>query len=333
APPGTAPAQDFPPASKVLAWPDRLAVSPDGSKLLVPLNLADAAAIIDTSTGVTSYVKTGSYPYGAAITPDGATGLVTNEASGTVSFIDLATGLKSGDVSLGHLTHPEEITVDAAGKRANVAVANAGRVAVIDLAAHALSATWTTARSQGAGTSPTALALSPDDMRLFVAESSADELAVFDTADGSLAGRIPTAAYPTDVRVTPNGKTLVWLAGKGLGSGPNPNGPNPFVTNDDNSNRFQYLPLFTFGAVGIQKVPNNRNELERLTAAADAQIVPANAEQTPADTPLRAGGPIKHVYYIVRENRTYDQVLGDDARGDGDPSLTLFGRERTPNIH
>jgi DNA-binding beta-propeller fold protein YncE len=333
APAGTAPAQDFPPASKVVAWPDRLAVSPDGSKLLVPLNLADAAAIVDTASGVTSYVKTGSYPYGAAITPDGATGLVTNEAAGTVSFINLATGVKTGDVALGHLTHPEGITVDAQGTRAYVAVANDDRVAVIDLATRAPAGNWSTARSAGAGTSPTALALSPDGARLYVAESSADELAVFDTADGALAGRIPTAAYPTDVRVTPNGKTLVWLTGKGLGSGPNPNGPNPFVTNDDNSNSFQYLPLFTFGAVGIEKAPNNVNELSRLTTAADAQIVPANAESAPPETPLRAGGPIKHVFYIVRENRTYDQVLGDDARGDGDPTLTLFGRDRTPNIH
>jgi DNA-binding beta-propeller fold protein YncE len=333
APPGTAPAQDFPPSSKVVAWPDRLAVSPDGSKLLVPLNLADAAAVVDTTTGATSYVRTGSYPYGAAITPDGRSGLVTNEAAGTVSFVDLATATKTGDVALGHLTHPEGITIDAEGRRAYVAVANDDRVAVIDLGTRTLAGSWSTARSEGAGTSPTALALAPDGSRLYVAESSADELAVFDTADGSLVGRIPTAAYPTDVRVTPNGKTLVWLTGKGLGSGPNPNGPNPFVTNDDNSNSFQYLPLFTFGDVGVQKVPNNANELARLTAAADAQIVPANAEAPPADTPLRADGPIKHVFYIVRENRTYDQVLGDDPRGDGDPSLTLFGRQRTPNIH
>jgi hypothetical protein len=278
-------------------------------------------------------VKTGSYPYGAAVTPDGRTGLVTNEAAGTVSFVDLATGTKTGDVALGHLTHPEAVVVDPSGTRAYVAVANDDRVAVVDLATRTLAGSWSTARSEGAGTSPTALALTPDGSRLFVAESSADELAVFDTADGSLSGRIPTAAYPTDVRVTPDGNTLVWLTGKGLGSGPNPNGPNPFVTNDDNSNSFQYLPLFTFGDVGIQKAPNNGNELSRLTAAADAQIVPANSEAPPADTPLRAGGPIKHVFYIVRENRTYDQVLGDDPRGDGDPGLTLFGQQRTPNIH
>lgn len=122
--------------------------TPDGSKLLVPLNLADAAAIVDTATGATTYVKTGSYPYGAAITPDGATGLVTNEAAGTVSFVDLAAGVKTGDVALGHLTHPEGITIDAQGRRAYVAVANDDRVAVIDLATRTPASSWSTSRSR-----------------------------------------------------------------------------------------------------------------------------------------------------------------------------------------
>src|SRR4051794_22283178 len=84
-PSGTAPPQNFPPTTTTaVAWPDRLAISPDGARLLVPLNLADQAAVVDVGTGSTRYVATGSYPYGAAITPDGKTGLVTNEASGTV---------------------------------------------------------------------------------------------------------------------------------------------------------------------------------------------------------------------------------------------------------
>src|SRR5262249_61734165 len=142
---------------------------------------------------------------------------------------------------------------DTQVKRAYVAVANDDRVAVIDLATRAVAGNWSTARSEGAGTSPTALALSPDGSRLYVAESSADELALFDTDDGTLVGRIPTAAYPTDVHVTPNGNSVVWLAAKGLGSGPNPNGPNPFATKHDNSNSFQYLPLFTFLIDGYRK--------------------------------------------------------------------------------
>jgi Phosphoesterase family len=70
-----------------------------------------------------------------------------------------------------------------------------------------------------------------------------------------------------------------------------------------------------------------------LTPAATAQIHPNNAQSPPSGTPLRANGPIKHVFYIVKENRTYDQVLGDDSRGEGDRSLALFGRQVTPNAH
>jgi DNA-binding beta-propeller fold protein YncE len=332
-PSGTAPPQTFPPTDTTpVSWPDRLAISRDGARLLVPLNLADQAAIVDVASGAVRYVATGSYPYGAAITPDGHTGLVSNEATGTVSVIDLASATKLGDVDLGHLTHPEAITVDPRGNRAYVAVANADRVTVIDPGALTVVGNMTTARAPGDGTTPTALTVTPDGSRLLVAESGADELSMFRTDDGTLVGRIPTAAYPTDVRVTPNGRTLLWIAAKGLGTGPNLNGPNPFETTDANTNSFQYLPLITFGDAGVLPFPSDE-DTATLTAIADAQVRPENAQTPPANTPLRAGGPISHVFYVVKENRTYDQVLGDDSRGDGDPSLTLFGQSNTPNLH
>jgi YVTN family beta-propeller protein len=333
-PAGTAPPQNFPPTTTTpVSWPDRLAVSPDGSRLLVPLNLADRAAVVDTATKTVRYVATGRYPYAAAILPDGRTGLVSNEAAGTVSVVDLATATKRQDIPVGPpLSHPEGIAVDAKGTRAYVALANADHVAVIDLRAMSLTSVLSTARAAGAGTSPTALTLTPDGSRLLVAESGADELAVFRTTDAALLGRIPVAAYPTDVRVTPDGRTVLWVSGKGLGSGANPDGPNPFATTDTNTGSFQYLPLWTFGKAGVLAMPRD-SQLPALTARADAQVVPSNAQSAPADTPLRPGGPIRHVFYIVRENRTYDQVLGDDARGDGDPSLTLFGDQTTPNVH
>src|SRR4029450_9799166 len=82
---------------------------------------------------------------------------------------------------------------------------------------------------------------------------------------------------------------------------------------------------------GVLRFPSD-GKIASLTAIADAQIRPTNEQTGPQGTPLRPDGPIKHVFYIVRENRTYDQVLGDDARGEGDPSLTLFG-DQTPNLH
>jgi DNA-binding beta-propeller fold protein YncE len=333
-PPSDAPLpQTFPPTDTTrVSWPARLAVSPDGSRLLVPLNLADRAAIVDVAGGAVRYVATGTYPYGAAITPDGRTGLVSNEATGTVSIIDLDSATKLGDVDLGHLTHPEAIVVNAAGTRAYVAVANDDRVAVIDPRTRLLVRSLSTGRSSGHGTSPVALTLTPDGSRLLVAESGADALSVFRTSDGSLVGRIPTAAYPTDVRVTPDGKTLLWIAAKGLGTGPNPNGPNPFETTDANTNSFQYLPIITVGDAGVLRLPTDK-QVASMTPVANAQVVPTNTQTAPPDTPVRPGGPIKHVFYVVKENRTYDQVLGDDPRGDGDPSLTLFGEQYTPNLH
>jgi DNA-binding beta-propeller fold protein YncE len=406
-PSNTPPPQNFPPTNtKAYSWPAHLAISPDGSRLLVPLNLADAAAIVKTAGRSITYVSTGNYPYGAAILPDGKTGLVSNETDGTVSVIDLDAGETIGAaVKVGeHLSHPEAIAVDPVAPRAYVAVANTDQVAVLDTADRAhvkLAKTLSVGRDPGRGTSPTALAVSPDGRRLVVAESGADELAVFSLTGATAAppgtkpkkkagrkrgpsvrvrrchrrhafhfrfvrcrhhhkrkrhqraarlrgaapsyallGRIPTAAYPTDVQISA-GDRLVWAAGKGAGTGPNAFGdnqatvgprlgPNPY--GDDGSLFVGYLPSIVKGQVGVGPLPTNP-QLPSLTAVADAQVVPVNHRTAPADTPLRPGGPIKHVFYIVRENRTYDQVLGDESRADSDPSLVLFGRNVTPNFH
>jgi DNA-binding beta-propeller fold protein YncE len=149
-----------------------------------------------------------------------------------------------------------------------------------------------------------------------------------------LLGRMPTASYPVFAASTPKREDLVWIAAKGLGTGANPNGPNPTSPNDtdDAINSFQYLPSIVSGLAGTALFPTDK-ELLKLNERASKQVRPSNPAKAPAGTPLRADGPIKHVFYIVRENRTYDQVLGDDERGDGDPNLAIFGRELTPNAH
>jgi DNA-binding beta-propeller fold protein YncE len=399
-PSGVADPQNFPPTTgNKVAWPDRLAVSGDGRTLLVPLNLADHAAIVDVASKAVRYVPTGSYPYGAAILRDGRTGLVSNEAPGTVSVIDLQAGTKTKDIQVGsHLSHPEAIAVDPRADRAYVAIANTDQVAVIDTRRLAVERTLSVGRAAGNGTSPIALTTTPDGSQLVVAEAGADELAVFQLpgggrarpsglqrraarilthaaraparprpADFSLIGRIPVASYADDVQVAPAGANpctvaqrrkphrlprrsagigsrlqakqrppkcakLLWVAGKGLGVGPNPNGPNPYVINDDNALSQSYLPSIVDGVAGVLDYPST-NRIRAVTPAASRQLVPSNAQAPPRGTPLRPGGPIKHVFYIVKENRTYDQVLGDESRGDGDPNLALFGRQVTPNNH
>jgi DNA-binding beta-propeller fold protein YncE len=369
--------QNFPPqdtANERLAWPDRLAISPNGARLLVPLNLSDAAAIVEVASKRVRYVDTGHYPYGAAILPGGRTGLVSNETPGTVSVIDLDAATKVKDLQVGaHLSHPEGIAVDGKARRAYVAIANADQVAVIDTSRMAVERTLSTARPEGDGTAPVDVAVTPDHSHLMVAEEGADELSVFRlparSSSSALVGRIPIASTPQAVAVAPSSANLcdraparrpirrparrrtalrarrvvrrrpaprrcsklVWLSARGLDMGPNPSGPNPYVINDDNANSQHYLPATITGMAGVLDMPSD-TRIRSLTPAATAQLRPAGSKPLP-DTPLRPNGPIKHVFYIVKENRTYDQVLGDDSRGDGEAGLAIFGRQVTPNAH
>jgi YVTN family beta-propeller protein len=162
-----------------------------------------------------------------------------------------------------------------------------------------------------------------------------------------LIGRIPTAAYPDSVQTTSHGK-LLWIAGKGFGSGPNPTyyfggAKTPYQT-PPNAYGTYVLDLLA-GEVGTLPVPTDRRILS-YTPIANAQSRPNDSESQPPGSPIPAttGHPstqIKHVFYIVRENRTYDQVFGSDPRGDGNPKLELFGDNGvsgptggiTPNAH
>jgi DNA-binding beta-propeller fold protein YncE len=360
-PPSDAPSvQTFPPSTAKLSWPRDLALSRDGKTLVAALNLADYAALIDTASGRVRYVKVGRYPYGAGVTRDGRYGLVSSETEGTVAVIDLSSVRKVKDIQVGpRLSHPEGIAVDPRRDRAYVAIANQDLIAVIDTAQLRVERTLSVARPQGTGTSPTYLSVTGDGCDLLSADSGEDAIAVISLSRKrrctgrpsrhrrpgkrgrrvlrkplQLVGRIPVGSYPTAVAATPHRRKLVWVSARGLGVGPNPNGPNPRspADSDDQINSFQYLPSIVRGSSGILDFPSDRR-IRRLTPRAARQIVPANSAGPPAGTPIQAGGPIEHVFYVVKENRTYDQIIGDDPRGDGDPTLTLFGQGVTPNAH
>ena len=354
-PSGTRGPQNFPPTSlQGRSWPRDLAVTKDGKTILAALNLADQAAIVDLKTKAIKYVATGRFPYGAAITKDGK-GLISNEADGTVSVIDLKAGTKTKDITVGaHLSHPEAIAVDPRAARAYVAVASEDRIAVIDTKKMAVSRKLSVQRKQGIGTQPVALSVTADGCRLLSSDSGEDAIAVFALKKGcdlkrakskkhkhpkkakafKLVGRMPTASYPVFAAATPKRQRLIWIAAKGLGVGANTNGPNPLspLDSDNTINSFQYLPAIVSGISGSATFPTDA-ELRKQNTRANAQIKPVHATKPPAGTPLAPGGPIKHVFYIVRENRTYDQVLGDVDRGNGDPKLALFGHDLTPNAH
>lgn len=346
------------------AWPQQVAVSPDGRRLLVALNLADHAAVVDLADGGdrVRYVPmaTASYSFGAAITPDGRTGLVTNEATGLLSVIDLETAELETDIAVGPpLSHPQAVVIDAEGERAYVALSASDVVVVVDLATKTVERTISVGRPAGLGTQPVALALDEEGARLFVVESGADEIAVIhlpntgvvaSEQDWQVIGRIPTADGPRAVTAIAahDGRPaeLAWVSGRGLDVGPNPNGPNPADASDpifwafnrvapaDDvfSGSVTYLPALSRGQAGFLVLPSDAT-LAVLTVLADGGVDPATVPAAPAGSPLRADGPIKHVFFIVRENRSYDQLLGDLGRGNGDPTLSVFPAAVTPNMH
>ena len=354
------PVQNFPKvkAPTRVGWPQMPAVSRDGATLLVPLNLAGVAAIVDVRSGRVRHVSTGDYPYGAAILPGSRIGLVSNEAPGTVSVIDLRRGRKLRDLAVGPpLSHPTAIALDPAGRRAYVTLTNTDEVVVLDARRLRVLRRLSVRRPEGLGAYPVAASVAPDGHRLVVAEAGADAVSVFRLPGGAgpaftLAGRIPTAAFPMDVSAAPaSGRActpaaparrqrgsapvrcarILWLSAKGFGTGANPFGPNPY--RDDPGNLDEYAAKLVKGRVGALILPSGA-ALASLTQAAAAELIPTNAvAAAPPDTPLRADGPIQHVIFVVKQNRTYDQVLGDDPRGDGEPGLALLGKEITPNIH
>ncbi len=155
---------------------------------------------------------------------------------------------------------------------------------------------------------------------------------------------MPIGSYPVYAGATRKSRKLVWVAAKGLGTGPNdastsktpiPVDPGSATGYAPEAQRFRYLPNIVRGMSGVTTFPNERR-LRKLTPRASRQLRPTNTQTAPPGSPIAGPGPsekIKHVFYIVRENRTYDQIFGDDPRGDGDPKLTLFGEAITPNAH
>jgi YVTN family beta-propeller protein len=336
-----------------LDWPEGIAVTPDGKTLLVALNQADALAVIDLTKPnyPTRLVHVGKFPYGVAADPNNHTAYVTNELDGTVSIVDLNSATVTGSVGVGGSrgnleAHPEGLLVDAQRHLVFVAVTNRDLVVAVNPATQKVVESVSVQRSAGIGSAPLALAESPDRTTLYAADSGEDALAVIHIGSTqlNLVGRIPTAAYPSAVAITGDGKRVVWLAAKGLGAGPNPNYGTPYA-NSGAAPYGSYVIDKLLGYVGVLATPNS-TELARDTKRSDAQVVPANATAPPAQTPVVGpkGGPstqIKHVFYVVKENRTYDQIFGSDPRGDGDPALEVLDDNGvaappggvTPNAH
>ncbi len=200
---------------------------------------------------------------------------------------------------------------------------------------------------QPLGMTPSALALDAKGNRLYVACSDGNAVAAVDitSARSRVLGFIPTGWYPTAVQVLDDSQ-LVIVNGKGLGSRPNPQGPNPsirVVTQHEGAPgvESQYVAHTQIGSVGFLPEPDaialsdfTHTVRENSPYRDELLDGPPNGEMTAffSKTPDHPS-PIEHVIYIIKENRTYDQVLGDIPKANGDPSLVLFGEKYTSNLH
>jgi DNA-binding beta-propeller fold protein YncE/phospholipase C len=326
-----------------------VAISPDGRLLYAAELYRDSVAVINLQTGlVAGRYKTGRRPYRILFHPDGQTFFVSHWADGSVGHYAAATGSQLANLRLG--SHPtdmawrpggpavtEEGQPPAYAARLFVAASNTNNVYSVGVGAGKElkileSINVSTTPRHPLGMTPSALSLSADRKTLFVACSDANAAAVVDVSGdrSSVQGFIPTGWYPTAVLALPSGG-LVALNGKGLRSYPNPDGPTPArraqplhagVTAE------QYVARMQTGTASWID-PFTDTQLEAWTKTTLANS-PYNDSKLEQPSPLPA---IQHVIYIVKENRTYDQVLGDMKEGNGDASLVLFGENVTPNLH
>ncbi len=261
---------------------------------------------------------------------------------GTVSRIDLATGRVTATVVVGR--HPTGLAWDRRRGRLYVADGNADAVSVVDTHRARPIGTIRVApfNERKIGLAPTAVALSPDGETLYVALGGANAVAVYDVGGvggrGVLKGLIPTGWYPSSLDVSADGKLLAVGALLGVGSGEGRSSGSPgkkgrFVFAERGS--VNVIPLPTDAELAAYSTSVARNDHLTLAGGRVAASMKPRPNVPARAVPERPGEPslIDHVVFIIRENRTYDQVLGDIGRGASDSSLVIYGRDVTPNAH
>lgn len=241
-------------------------------------------------------------------------------------------------ISVG--SNPNELVLTHDGKYLLTSCANDNSVHIIDTESLKVIEKLHTAcfPDAPAGSTPNALAISEDNNRLYVANADNNSLAVFDISEvgeSRSLGFIPTGWYPTSVKVV---NQKIWVTnGKGSSSFANPRGPNPYIQRADTT---QYIANMFKGSLTMIVEPDE-NVLKVYTDAVykntpyskELELQYHGEEGNPIPQKVGDPSPIKYVFYIIKENRTYDQVLGDMPEGNGDPGLCLFPKVVTPNQH
>lgn len=324
-----------PPSPDGRLYPAGLACSPDGSQLYVAENLADSLAVIDLAARrVTRRFATGRYPCGVVVDPEGRVYVSAWGGSWVATFSPNGGRWEEGPrIVVGR--HPSTLLLDPERRRLYVACASSDRIAVIDTRRDSVVSVLHDSAPGGPpeGSTPNGLALSPDGGRLYVAEADNNAVAMFELGappfgqasaapPDSLLGRIPVEWYPTAVLA--RGDALFVLNGKGRGTRPNPKrGPS-----DQRSPRDprQYTLGQLDGSLSFVRL-----HWDPVLPLLSRRVALANGWYRPT-VPVTLP-PFRHVIYVIRENRTFDQVLGDLRESDGDSSLTYFPRSVTPNAH
>jgi len=271
---------------------------------------------------------TPNYLLCVAVKSDGSKAYAASERDGKVYVLDTHDAEHPGLMEkLETGSHPDALLLNKAQTRLYVANGDSDTISVVDTASDRIVGTILL-RPQIvrdlAGTTPTGLVLSGDERRLFVTLGDMNAVAVIDTDDSELLGYFPAGAYPTAAVVSPDGKQLLVANAKGTKT----KNPDPKNGSAPDAGVLQVVE----GNVVSLTIPKEKDLAE--TTKRVLELCRLTPKHINTDNPLRElSSQIKHVIYIVKENRTYDQVLGDMPQGNGDPKLCLFGREITPNQH
>ncbi len=337
------------------AWPHKidpvgLCVHPTKPLLYVVTKDDSTLYVCNTATKkIEKSLKLSAEGYTCMLSPNGEALYISMWGGAKISVVNTETLQIEANIPTPQ--NPNDMVLAGNGQFLFVSHGDDNVVSLIDLKAKKVIETLTTSLYPDApvGSTPDGVALSEDEKTLYVANADNNCLAVFDVSEKGKSrslGFIPTGWYPTAVKVIDNS---IWVTnGKGFSSMPNPNGPNPVSSkaaqqkgpNPEANNRPGYIGGLFKGTLSLIDRP------DEATLAAYSRLVYANTpynkakeqmadgeEGNPIPMKVQDKSPIKYVFYIIKENRTYDQILGDLKGGNGDASLCLFPQKVTPNQH
>ncbi len=338
-------------------WPEKISIAgiatdDSRNRLYAVTKENNSLYVIDTRLrSVISVHPLGGEGYTCILSPDRRTLYASCWGCDKVIVYDTSADRITGSVPAGD--NPNDMCISRNGRYLYVANANDNNVSVIDTRQMKVIETLNTALypDSPTGSTTNSVALGEDGKTLLIANADNNCLAVFDVSEPGESrskGFIPSAWYPTCVRVA-NDKILV-SNGKGVTSMANPYGPNPAKKDTEviyqaggkeQTVEVQYIGGLFKGTLSITGFPDDTQM--RIFTRAVYNNTPYTKEKelmaadTPEDNPVpgKVGdpSPVKYIFYVIKENRTYDQVLGDMPEGNGDPSLVLFGENITPNQH